>query len=123
MADMNNLSMTGRLVRDMECRLTDDYQIGNFSLAVDLPVKNGDSWEDQASFFDCVLYGMRVKGAASFMKKGKQINIVGHLRQDRWENDGQKRTRTIIVIEKVFPISDRKAPEKITEEEMEAMPW
>lgn len=123
MPDMNSLCLTGRLVRDMECKTDTDCPAGSFTLAVGLPAKNGDAWEDQASFFDCALYGRKAETTSSFMTKGKKVGVVGHLRQDKWEKDGRKRSAVVIVVEKLYPLSGRTEKDKITEEEMEALPW
>ena len=36
-----------------------------------------------------------------YLVKGKQIAVVGHLKQDRWEKDGQKFSKVSIVAEEV----------------------
>jgi len=37
--------------------------------------------------------GRRAEALHKYLVKGKQIGIQGELRQDRWEQDGQRRSR------------------------------
>ena len=55
MADLNHVVLIGRLTRDAELKYTSNGQaVCKFSIAVNRRKKNGDQWEDEASFFDIV---------------------------------------------------------------------
>ncbi|NBB89618.1 MAG: single-stranded DNA-binding protein [Spirochaetes bacterium] len=94
MADINQVVLVGRLVRDAELRyLSSGTSVMNFSIAVNRRRKQGDQWVDEASFFDVELFGRQAESIQRFMVKGKQVGIQGELRQDRWEQDGQNRSK------------------------------
>lgn len=38
---------------------------------------------------------------ASYMTKGKQISVLGHLDQDKWEKDGKQNSMIYIVADKI----------------------
>jgi single-strand DNA-binding protein len=63
-------------------------------VAINRRRKNGDQWEDEANFFDIVVWGRQGESLAQYLLKGKQVGIDGELRQDRWQQqegpDGQK---------------------------------
>jgi single-strand DNA-binding protein len=97
MRDVNQVTLVGRLVKNPDLRYTNGgLAILNLSLAVNRSVKRGDKYEDEVSFFDASLVGKQAEAVAKYLDKGKQIAITGSLVQDRWEKDGQKRSRVKI---------------------------
>ena len=97
--DLNVVALSGRLTRESELRYTNGgMAICRFSLAVNRRTKKGDNWEDEASFFDCSMFGKSAEGVNQFLEKGKQVNVVGELRQNRWEQDGESRSRVEVIV-------------------------
>jgi single-strand DNA-binding protein len=97
MMDLNHVSLIGRLTRDAEYKVLPSGQaVCNFSIAVNRRRKNGDSWEDEANYFDIVLWGKQADSLNRYLVKGKQIGVDGELRQDRWQQDGQNRSKVVI---------------------------
>ena len=100
--DLNMVALIGRLTRDAEMRFTNGgMAIASFSIAVNKRKKNGDQWEDEAHFFDCTLFGKAAESIEGWLKKGKQGAVQGELRQSRWEQDGQNRSKIEIVANSV----------------------
>ena len=98
MTDVNSVVLIGRLTRDAELKYTSSgVAICKFSLAVNRSKKSGDRWEDEVSFFDCTSFGRSAEAVSQYMTKGKQIGIQGELRQDRWEKDGQSRSKVEVI--------------------------
>ncbi len=94
MADINHVVLVGRLTRDAELKYTNSgLQICKFSLAINRRRKNGDQWVDEANFFDCVMMGRSAEAIHRYLVKGKQVGVDGELRQNRWEQDGQPRSK------------------------------
>jgi single-strand DNA-binding protein len=86
------------LTRDAELKYTAGGQaVCKFSIAVNRRKKSGDQWVDEANFFDIVLWGRQGESLNQYLLKGKQVGIEGELRQDRWEQDGQNRSKVEIV--------------------------
>ena len=102
MTDNNVLSINGRLVREAILSYSNGgTAILNFSIAVNRSVKKGDKWEDEASFFDCVMFSKMAESVNKYLEKGKQVSIIGELKQERWEQDGNQRSRVVIIVEKL----------------------
>jgi len=103
MQDINSVNMVGRLTRDAELKYTNTgYSILNFSIASNRGVKKNDEWQDEVSFFNCVLFGKRAEALAQYMTKGKMIVITGELTQDRWtDQNGQNRSVVKIIVNKL----------------------
>jgi single-strand DNA-binding protein len=98
MADINNVVLVGRLTRDAELKYTASGQaVCKFSLAINRRKKSGDQWEDEVSFFDIVIWGRQGEAIIQYLLKGKQVGVQGELRQDRWQQDGQNRSRIEII--------------------------
>ena len=97
MADLNSVMLIGRLTRDAETKYTSGgMAICSFSLAVNQRVKEGDSWQDEASFFDVATFGKTAESIGKYLVKGKQVAVDGRLKQDRWEHEGQSRSKVVI---------------------------
>ncbi|MDR0622954.1 MAG: single-stranded DNA-binding protein [Treponema sp.] len=99
MADLNHVVLIGRLTRDAELKITSTGQaVCKFSIAVNRRRKNGDQWEDEANFFDIVVWGRQGESLSQYLVKGKMVGVDGELRQDRWQQqDGQNRSKVEIV--------------------------
>lgn len=109
MENINSVVLVGRLVRDAELMYTNSgYALCKFSMAVNTSKKVGENWEDEANFFDCTLWGKRGESLNPYLLKGQQIAIYGRLKQDRWEQDGQKRSKITIDVSSVELLGGRK---------------
>ena len=97
MADVNHVILIGRLTRDAELKYTSGGQpVCKFDIAVNRKKKSGDQYVDEASFFTVVLWGKAGESLNQYLTKGKQVAVEGELRQDRWEQDGQARSKVEI---------------------------
>ena len=107
MKDINNFFLVGRLTRDVG---SDERSFGyvsngqaraNISIAVNSTKKNGDSYIDEVNYFDVTLWGKMAESLKPYLVKGKQIAVEGHLKQDRWEKDGQKFSKVALVADNI----------------------
>ena len=97
MKDINRVFLEGRLTRDITERdyraLASGQAVLSFSIASNYPVRQGDGWEDAASFFDVVCFGKQADSLSKILCKGSHVFIEGTLRQERWTSkDGAKRS-------------------------------
>jgi len=114
MADINQVVLIGRLTRDVELKYTNSgFAIANLSLAVNRRVKKDDTWQEEGHFFNCVLIGKRAEALAQYLVKGKQIGIQGELRQNRWEQDGQSRSRVEIFVNDIQLLGGRSSDQGV----------
>jgi len=96
--DLCKVMVIGRLIRDAELKTTQSgFAVSKFSIAVNYRKKNGDRWEDEASFFDVSLLGKQAETLSQYLQKGKQVAIDGELRQERWQQEGQNRSKIVII--------------------------
>ena len=98
MIDINSVVLIGRLTRDADLKYTSGgTPVCKFSIAVNRSVKREGTWEDEANFFDIVLWGKQGESLNKYLLKGKQVAVLGELRQDRWQQDGQNRSKVEII--------------------------
>ncbi|MBN2531863.1 MAG: single-stranded DNA-binding protein [Spirochaetales bacterium] len=98
MTDINHVILIGRLTADAELKYTSTgYPVSKFSIAVNRRKKNGDRWVDEANFFIIVLWGKIGESLSQYLRKGTRVAIDGELKQNRWEKDGQPRSRIEII--------------------------
>lgn len=96
MADINHWMGVGRLTRDAERR--GEKGPLSFAIATSRRVKHGEEWSDETSFFDVTYWH---KSLDQYLVKGKQVAISGALVQERWEQDGEKRSKVVILADMV----------------------
>ena len=105
MTDLNHVIEIGRLTRDISER-DFAYTTGgtarlNLSIAVNRSEKRNGAWQDKASFFDVTVWGKTAENIKSYLHKGKQIAVDGYLDQQRWEKDGVKYSKVVIIADSV----------------------
>ena len=105
MTDLNSVIEIGRLTRDISER-DFGYTTGgtarlNLSIAVNRSEKRGGEWADKVSFFDVTVWGKTAENIRPYLHKGKQIAVDGYLDQQRWEKDGVKYSKVVIIADSV----------------------
>jgi len=94
---MNNVNLIGRLTRDPELNATQTGKtVVNFSIAI-----NRRFNKDETDFFDCTAWGKTAEIIGEYLRKGNQVGINGELRQDRFEVEGQKRSKIKINVNQI----------------------
>jgi single-strand DNA-binding protein len=100
----NKVILGGNITRDIELRYTPK---GTAVCTIGIAVNR--RWRDESgadreevSFHDCQAWGKAAEVIHQYFHKGRPIFIEGRLGQDEWEDKatGQKRRKTLIVIEK-----------------------
>ena len=110
MADINNVSLTGRLTRDPELRVTaGGTQLLSFTLAFNTSVRNRQTgeWEERGNFIDCTMFGKRADALSRFLAKGQKVAIAGKLRYATWDKDGQRHSKLDVIVDDIVFMSQR----------------
>jgi len=102
---INMVILTGRLTRDPEIRYT---QSGKAVASISLAVGRKFS-KDETDFFDCTAWGKTAEIAAEYLRKGNQVGVTGTLRQNRFEVEGQKRSKVEVNVEQLEFLESKKA--------------
>lgn len=95
--DTNHVILIGRCTRDAALTYTPGgMAVCKFSIAVNKRRKQGEQWVDEANYFDIVAWGKTGESINEYLVKGKQVAVEGELHQNRWEQDGQNRSKVEI---------------------------
>jgi single-strand DNA-binding protein len=98
----------------VESKDVGDTSVHKFSVGVNY--KKGEEY--QASFFECEAWGKQGETIAKWFKKGSPIFIEGEIREERWEKDGEKRSKSKIRVTG-FQFLPKSSEEPEEEEEKE----
>ncbi len=101
---MNNVSLVGRLTRDVELRYTTKKvkAVGSFVLAVDRDARKGVS-EKSTDFIPIVVWGKTAEFAGKYFAKGHRIALQGNIHTRMWEDEQKnKHYVTEVIADKVF---------------------
>ena len=104
MSDMNSVTLTGRITRDIEMRHTPSgVAVADIGLAVNDKKKQGDQWMDVTHWVDVTVWGRTAEIAAEYAGKGSQVGITGRLQYESWEDSEtrQKRNKLKVVCDKL----------------------
>lgn len=105
MTDLNHVIEIGRLTRDISER-DFGYTTGgtarlNLSIAINRSEKRNGAWQNKVSYFDVTVWGKTAENIKQYLTKGKQIAVEGYLDQQRWEKDGIKYSKVVIIADSV----------------------
>ena len=105
MTNLNIVVLEGNLVKDPELKyLGTGTAICSFTIGVNRSYKANGEWkEEDPSFFDVQCWGKKAEQVANGVVKGKGVVVNGRIKQERWENNGQARSKVIVVADNVFP--------------------
>ena len=99
---MNNVSLLGRVVRDIELKYTGNgTAVANFTIAVDRRFKNADG-EYDTDFINIVVWRQSAEFVSKYFKKGSPIAVEGSIQTRNYENsEGRKVYVTEVVADNV----------------------
>ena len=110
MASYNRVVLVGNMTRDVELRtIQSGKSVAEIGLAVNerRPDPNGSGWIEEANFFDVTVWGRNAEVLRDYTRKGSSILVEGRLKQDTWEQDGQKRSKVKVVADRVLLLGSR----------------
>lgn len=102
---MNNVSLMGRLTRDVDLKYTTgNMAIGRFNVAVDRKLSKEKRQEAEnnnqpiADFISCIAFKRTAEVIGQYFHKGNKIAITGHIQTGSYENQQGQRIYTTDVI-------------------------
>lgn len=116
---LNKIMLIGRLGRDAETRFTtNNVSVTNYSLATDYRYKGKDGdWVNETTWHNIVSFNLSDYFKEN-LKKGKKFYVEGRLsKRDYTDKDGNKRTSTEVISEKLIPLEPSSESSSSSEEE------
>ena len=100
MTDLNNVTIIGRVTQEIGENDFGYISTGTAKLSLHIANnesrKKGEEWVDETSFFDVTVWGKTAENLKAKIRKGLLVAVSGRIKQDRWEKDGQKKSRIYI---------------------------
>jgi len=120
---MNNVNIIGNLTRDIEMKYTTAGKaVANISIAVNRSYTKNEEKVTEVSYFDVQVWGATAEKCQQFLHKGSKVAVTGELKQERWEKDGQTRSRVKIIarnVEFLTPKGDGGQQQQTTQQQPE----
>ncbi len=121
---LNKVQIIGNLTRDPELRYTPQgAAICTFGVATNRSWVNSDGEQNESvEFHQIVSWQKLAELCDQLLIKGSKVYLEGRLKTRRWtEDDGHKRSKTEIVINRMIVLDSKKSPEDYKDaEELEA---
>ena len=101
MASYNRVILMGHLTRDPQPgTLPSGAAVCEFGLAVNRSWKDADgNQHEDVLFIDCTACGRAAETLGRYLTKGRPVHVEGRLKLDRWDQDGQPRSKVRVVVE------------------------
>lgn len=106
---MNNVSLIGNLVRDIELKYTNSgIACGKFTIAVNRRFKK--EGQQDTDFLNCIVWNKSAEIMAQYLAKGSKVGINGRIETGSYDNkEGKKVYTTNIVVENFYFLSSKNA--------------
>jgi|LakWasMet13_LOW5_FD_contig_41_330866_length_735_multi_6_in_0_out_0_2 single-strand DNA-binding protein len=97
MGQGNNVIMiVGRVGNDAEMKYIDSNKVvTKFNVAVNRSMKDAEG-NYVTDWFPCEFWGKQAEFAGEYVKKGTMLSVVGSGRIEKWESNGEKKSRFLI---------------------------
>ena len=116
---LNRVMLIGNLGRDAETRFTtNNVSVTNFSIATTRGYKDKDgNWQNETTWHNLTGFNLSDYYKDN-LKKGRKFYIEGRIsKRDFNDKDGNKRTSTDVIVEKLIPLETGKSEFNGTSEE------
>lgn len=113
---MNKCFITGRISNDLKLESTKSgISVCHFSIATNRPVVRDG--EKEVDFISCIVWNKQAENFVKYQRKGNLIGIEGQLRVDRYEINGEKKSKSYVLCEKIEFLEAKKDIPKDEEKE------
>ena len=107
MQGMNRVSLVGRLAQDVELKsTTNGISVAQITVAVG--GRKNSQGVQEVEWITVQLWRKTAEFAAEYLGKGRLVSVEGRLHVQKWEKDGIKKQRMIIVASNIQSLDSRK---------------
>jgi len=102
--------LEGNLTKDPDPSYTPKgTAVCRFTVASNRYYKQEGERQEEVGFYEIESWGRLAETCGEYLKKGRGVRVVGRLKQDRWQQNGQSRSKILIVAEHVEFKSESKS--------------
>lgn len=115
---MNQVTLLGRLTKDIEIKELGGTKVGQFSLAVKRSYKNKNG-EYESDFFNCKVFNQRAETLQKYCGKGQQLLVEGSIQINNVETENGKRSFTEVNVNNFYLLDKKETIETKTNDPYE----
>lgn len=97
---INNIALDGRLLEDLELRKTANKGIS----VVNLRLAHRSPKHKNPVYVDIEVWGKNAEELCSVAQKGTSVVVHGELRRDKWDHNGDVRSKLKITADRVIVV-------------------
>ena len=115
MSGVNRATILGNIGQDPDIRYTPSGAcVANFSIATSekWKDKNTGQVQEETTWHNITAFGKLAEIISQYVKKGSKVYIEGKLKTESWEQDGQKKYKTVIVARELQMLDSRQGTEQ-----------
>jgi single-strand DNA-binding protein len=121
MPALNRVQLIGNLGKDPESKFTPTgKKVAHFSLAVSQRWKTGSETKEYTEWVNIEAWGRLGEVCQEYLKKGSLVYIEGRLKTEKYEDKGETKYFTKVVVLSLQFLDKRKADEPILTVDEEA---
>jgi single-strand DNA-binding protein len=101
--------LVGRLGKDPESREVGNTTVTNFSVATDYSFKNREGeWTKETEWHNITVWAAQAKACAQYLKKGSLVQVIGRIKTEKYEKNGETKYAVKIVADRVNFLDTKK---------------
>ena len=104
---MNNVSLVGRITKDIEVKEYSGTAVAKFTLAVNRGGKDAG-----ADFISCTAFNKTADLMEQYLSKGSQIGVQGRIQTGSYEKDGVTHYTTDVLVDRVEFLDSKKTDDE-----------
>lgn len=120
MSGFNKVILMGNLTKDPVARtIPSGAKVTDLSVATNRQYTVNGEKREEVMFIDVTVWNKQGEACAQYLTKGRPVLVEGRLNLQTWEEDGQKRSKHVIVAERVQFLGNGKGAAAATQVEAE----
>lgn len=102
MKGLNEVRLIGNAGGSPTVRATNSGPVANLSIATNMKWKDASGdWKERTEWHQLVGFGFYAEMMRDQVKKGTPLYVEGRLQTDSWDQDGEKRSKTVVIVERL----------------------
>ena len=102
----NSVLLTGRITKDLELKQAGQTNKCDFTLAVDREFAKEN--QQKTDFINITVFGKTAENLCKYQAKVNKILVLGTLNIDQYQKDGENRTSTKVIANKIEFLDSKK---------------
>jgi len=111
MPSLNKVILIGHVGNEPELKYTtNNNAVCNFSVATTKSWKNHkDEWQEKVEWHSVVVWRKQAEYVAKNIEKGSLVYVEGEIETRSWEQDGERKYKTEVVVYKVMALTKKQS--------------